>query len=121
MKATFMLTTQRQNCNLRNARVLGLQDPKKHYSKKEIEDDAHLFLLPKGIVPQEFVPLGLTVSVDFYCDVLRSLREKVRRKMPHKWQNQNLIIHHDNAPAHRSFNVSQFLAINNIAVIPYPP
>ena len=34
-----MLMTQRQNCNLRNGRVLGLQDPKKH-----IEDDADLFL-----------------------------------------------------------------------------
>jgi hypothetical protein len=39
MKASFMLTTQRQNCNFRNGRVLGLQDP-----KKQIEDDAHLFL-----------------------------------------------------------------------------
>ena len=45
MKASFLLTTQRQNCNLRNGRVLGLQDPKKHYAKKQIEDDAHIFLL----------------------------------------------------------------------------
>ena len=30
MKASFMLTTQRQNCNLRNGRVLGLQGPKTH-------------------------------------------------------------------------------------------
>ena len=34
--------------------------------------------------------------------------------------NQNLIIHH-NALAHRSFKVSQFLAKNNMTVIPYPP
>jgi len=34
MKASFMLTTQRQNCNLHNGRVLGLQDPKKHVCKK---------------------------------------------------------------------------------------
>ena len=39
----------------------------------------------------------------------------------HKWQNQNLIIHHDKAPAHRSFKVSQFLAKNNMTVIPHPP
>ena len=40
---------------------------------------------------------------------------------PQKWQNQNLIIHHDNALAHKSFKVSQFLAKNNMTVIPHPP
>ena len=60
----------------------------------------------------------MTVNADFYCDVLRRLRENVRRKWPQKWQNQNLIIHHDNATAHRSIKVSQFLAKNNMTVIP---
>ena len=45
----------------------------------------------------------------------------MRRKRPQKWHNQNLIIHHDNAPAHRSFKVLQFLAKNNMTVIPHPP
>ena len=67
------------------------------------------FFDQEGIVHREFVPPGMTVNADFYCDVLR-LRENVRRKRPQKWRNQNLIIHHDNAPAHRSFKVSQFLA-----------
>jgi len=62
----------------------------------------------------------MTVNTDFYCDVLRRLHENVRRKRPQKWQNQNRIIHY-NAPAHRSFNVSQFLAKNNMTVIPHPP
>ena len=74
-----------------------------------------------GIVHREFVQPGLTVNADFYCDVLRRLRENVRRKNPQKLQNQNLIIHHDKAPAHRSFKVSQFLAKNNMTVIPHPP
>ena len=43
----------------------------------------------------------------------------MRRKRPQKWQNQNLIIHHDNAPAHRSFEVSQFVAKSNMTVIPH--
>ena len=74
----------------------------------------------EGIVHREFVPPGMTVNADFYRDVLRMLRENVRRRRPQQWQNQNLI-HHDNAPAHRSFKVSQFLAKNNITVIPHPP
>jgi len=78
------------------------------------------FFDQEGIVHREFVPPGMTVNADFYCDVLR-LHENVRRKRPQKWQNQNLIIHHDNAPAHRSFKISQFLAKNNMTVIPHPP
>jgi len=65
------------------------------------------FFDQEGIVHREFVPPGMTVNADFYSDVLR-LRENVRRKRPQKWQNQNFIIHHDNAPAHRSFKISQF-------------
>ena len=79
------------------------------------------FFDEEGIVHREFVPLGMTVNVDFYCDVLRRLGENVRSKRPQKWKNQNLIIHHDNAPAHRSFKVSQFFAKNNMTVIPHPP
>ena len=79
------------------------------------------FFDQEGIVHREFVPPGMTVSAVFYCDVLRRLRENVRRKRPQKWQNQNLIIHHDNAPAQRSFKVSHFLAKNNMTVIPHPP
>jgi len=65
------------------------------------------FFDQEGIVHREFVPPGMTVNADFYCDVLRRLRESVRCKRPQKWQNQNLIIHHDNALAYRSFKVSQ--------------
>ena len=79
------------------------------------------FFNQEGIVNREFVPPGMTVNADLYCDVLRRLRENVRCKRPQKWQNQNVIIHHDNAPAHRSFKVSQFLAKNNMTLIPHPP
>ena len=34
LKASFMLTTHRQNRNLRKGRVLGLQDPKRYVCKK---------------------------------------------------------------------------------------
>ena len=122
MKASFMLTTQRQNCNLRNGSVLGLQDQKKaRMQKSKLKTMFICFFDQEGIVHREFVPPRVTVNADFYCDVLRRLRENMRRKRPQKWQNQNLIIHHDNAPAHRSFKVSQFLAKNNMTVVPQPP
>ena len=95
---------------------------KSTYAKKQIEDDAHFcFFEQEVLVHWEFVPLGMTVKADFYCDVLRRLHENVRRKRPQKWRNQKLFIQHDNTPAHRSFKVSQFLTKNNMTVIPHPP
>ena len=79
------------------------------------------FFGQERIVHREFVPPGMTVNADFYCEVLRRLCENVRHKTPQKWQNQNLIIYHDNAPVHKSFKLSQFLAKNNMTVIPHRP
>ena len=45
------------------------------------------FFDQEGIVHREFVPPGMTVNADFYCDVLRRLCENVRRKRPQKWRN----------------------------------
>jgi len=79
------------------------------------------FFDQEGIIHREFVPPGMKVNADSYCDVLRRLCENVRRKRPQKWQNQNLILHHDNVPAHGSFKLSQFLTKNNMTVVPHPP
>ena len=77
--------------------------PKKsRMHKSKLKRMLIFFFDQEVIVHQEFVPPGMTVNADLYCDVLRRLRENVRRKRPQKWQNQN----HDNAPAHRSFKVS---------------
>jgi len=96
--------------------------PKKaHMQKSKLKTMLICFFDQEGIIHREFVPPGMMVNADFYCDVLRRLCENVRCKRPQKWQNQNLIIHHDNALAHRSFKFSQFLAKNNMTVIPHPP
>ena len=78
------------------------------------------FFDQEGIVHREFVPPGMTVNAYFYWDVLRRLRENVPSKRPQKWQNQNLIIHLDNAPAHRSFKVSQFWPRTTWQWSPFP-
>jgi transposase len=75
----------------------------------------------EGIVHQEFVPAGQTVNGKFYFDVLRRLRENIRRKRPDKWRNNSWVLHHDNAPAHASLVVRQFVASTNTKVIPHPP
>jgi hypothetical protein len=39
----------------------------------------------RRIVHHEFVSEGQTVNDEFYCNVLRRLREDIRRKRPELW------------------------------------
>ena len=68
-----------------------------------------IFLGIQGIVHKEFVPSGQTVNGEFYCEVLRRLRENVWSKQPEMWKNRNWLLHHDNAPAHTSLVLREFL------------
>jgi hypothetical protein len=43
----------------------------------------------QGIVHKEFLPPGQTVNGRFYCEVLKRLREGIRRKRPDKWKKNN--------------------------------
>jgi hypothetical protein len=73
-----------------------------------------------GIIRKEFVPPGQTVNAKFYCDVMRRLREDMRRKQPGKWRKNNWVLHHDNASARTALAVQQFLASKNMTVVPHP-
>jgi hypothetical protein len=75
----------------------------------------------KGIVHKEFLPPGQTVNGKFYCEVLKRLRDSIRRKRPDKWKNNNWFLHHDKAPAHTSLVVRQFLVSKTTTVIPHLP
>jgi len=68
------------------------------------------FFDSEGIVHHEYTPDRQTINKTFYMDVLRRLRGSVRRKQPEKWRDGNWILHHNNAPAHTSHLVQQFLA-----------
>jgi len=69
----------------------------------------------------EFVPPGQTMNQQFYLKVLRRLRDSVWKKRPGMWSSGDWCLHHDNAPAHTALSVQQFLAKNNITIIPHPP
>jgi len=66
------------------------------------------------------VPPGQTVNGNFYCEVLRQLRESVRCKRPEMWKNGDWLLHHDNVPAHTSLVVREFLIKNNMTTVPHP-
>jgi len=49
------------------------------------------------------------------------LRESVRRKQAEKWRDGDWILHHNNAPAHTSHLVQQFMAKHGTAQLQQPP
>jgi len=71
-------------------------------------------------VHYEFVPTGQTVNQFYYLEVLKRLREKVRRKRPKLFTNNSWILHHDNATAHAALSVREFLATKQITVLEHP-
>jgi len=71
------------------------------------------------IVQKEFVPSGQIVNGKFYCEILRRLRENVRCKWPEMSKNADWLLHHDNAPAHASLDVREFLTNNNMTTVPH--
>jgi len=48
-------------------------------------------------------------------EVLQRLHESVHQKRREKWWDGNWILHHNNAPAHTSHLVQQFLAKHGTA------
>jgi hypothetical protein len=80
----------------------------------------HMFDI-EGIMHKEFVPPGEAVNGKFYCDVLRWLRENIRRTLPDKWHNNAWALHHDIAPPHTSLLVWQFMASTKTTVVPHSP
>ena len=79
------------------------------------------FLDKKGIVYKEFVPPDQTVNAAFYVEVLKRLRENVRRKRPDQWRNNTWLLQHDNAPAHAALLTRRFLTDNDMTVVPHSP
>lgn len=66
------------------------------------------FFSISGIVHLEFVPAVATVNSNFYYNVLRRLREDMRRKRPELWRRRTWLLHNDNVLGHTSLRTTQF-------------
>jgi hypothetical protein len=122
-KVGFTVMNQKQSNNCRSARAHNHQEQKRRVRSRVQQRACSLFFFfdVKGIVHCEFVPPNTTVNFDFYYDVLRRLRENMRQKRPEIWRNHNLLLHHDNAPAHTSLKTTDFVTNKNMVLVPHPP
>lgn len=75
----------------------------------------------KGLIHYEFIPEGRAVNKELYVEVLRRLRDAIRRKRPEKWAENNWVLLHDNAPAHGSLLVRNYLAKHSVTALEHPP
>ena len=67
--------------------------------------------------------LQLLVKISYH-NILRFLRDVVRRKCPEKWRINSWFLLHNNVPAHQSVLDKDFLATNNVTTLelsPYTP
>ncbi|UYV69087.1 hypothetical protein LAZ67_6002340 [Cordylochernes scorpioides] len=96
--------------------------PKKaHQVRSNVKVSLTVFFDCRGEVHHEFLPQGRKVNKEYYLQVMRNLREAIRQKRRDLWKNKNWLLHHDNAPAHISLLVRDFLAKNNTLMMPQPP
>jgi hypothetical protein len=79
------------------------------------------FLYGKGVVLHEFVPRGQTVKGQFCLEVMKRSKEAERRNRPEGWKNKTWMLHHDNARAHTSLLVREFLTKCETTVVPQLP
>jgi histone-lysine N-methyltransferase SETMAR len=79
-----------------------------------------LFFDSSGIVHTEFIPEGVTVNKHRYKEILRRLRNSIRRKHLELWRRKNWLLLH-NAPAHYSALVQKELAKRQVTVLSHPP
>lgn len=74
-----------------------------------------------SIAHHEFLSRGQTINKKNYLQVQHCLREAIWKKRPVLLKDNSWLLHYDNAPAHTSLLVREFLVKNNTVKIPQPP
>ena len=122
MRAGATATTRKQSNSQVNRNIHPHHARKKaRQVKSNVKTMLICFFDASGIVHMEFVPPGQTVNQTFYLQVLRRLRDAVRRKRPDLWQSGEWWFRHDNAPAHTALSVRQFWTKTGMTPLPHPP
>jgi hypothetical protein len=57
---------------------------------------------------EETLGIPQKITKDYYIEVLRRMRDAVKRKRPQLWSSGDWQLHHDNAPAHPKFSCRLF-------------
>jgi histone-lysine N-methyltransferase SETMAR len=80
-----------------------------------------VFFYTNGIIPHEFVPEKPIVNVKFYKENFNRSIARVHQVRPESQESESWFLLYDNAPAHSSGVVSEFLAKRGIPMLSHPP
>ena len=83
MSHGFVVMTWKQRSNLHSGQAKHPPDPKK-LAKFDLKSRCCLqfFFDASGVVHYEYLPEGSTVNQTYYIEVLKRLRDAIRRKRP---------------------------------------
>ncbi len=86
-----------------------------------------VFFDRRGVILAKFAPPGETIDTDSYCQTLRTLKERLRKKRPQLWTRPNpqssrpFLLHNDNAPSHTSVPTLALIGESGIDMLAHPP
>lgn len=96
--------------------------PKKaRQSRSNVKSLLIVFFYCEGVVHHEYAPRGQTINKEYYLEVLKRLRDAIRRKRHQLWSSGDWLLHHDNVPAHASNLVQQYLTKHKVVQLRQPP
>ena len=76
----------------------------------------------EGVVHWEIVPTGRTVNADLYSEQLGRVHEQLCKKYPELLNRGQVLLHHDNAPAHTAKKTRSTISdLRGVEVLPHPP
>ena len=121
MSHGFTVMTWKQRSGLHSGRAKHPSDPKKLAKFDPKSRCCLVFFDACGVIHHEYLPEGSTVNQTYYIEVLKRLRDAIRRKRSELWRSGDWFFHHDDASAHSALRTREFLAKHSITVLPHPP
>ncbi|GFW49551.1 uncharacterized protein TNCV_2843321 [Trichonephila clavipes] len=121
MSRGFTDTIPKQSSSRHNGKPPVLLGQRKHGRCDQSSVMLIVFFDADGIVHHKYGPQGQTVNKEFYLDVMRRIREAVRRKRPVLWASSRWMLHHDGAPAQTANLVQPFLTKHGTIQVAHPP
>ncbi len=80
-----------------------------------------------GILLVDFLPRGETMDSEYYCRLLKKLKDRIRHQRPGMWKggvdgrtDHDFLFHQDNAGVHTSNETIAFFGLNDFKLVTHP-
>ena len=114
----FEPETKRQSMQWKHSTSLAPKKAKVVSSAEKVM--ASVFWDAKGIVFIDYLQKGKTINGEYYAKLLRELRQVIKSKRPGKL-TKGVLLHQDNAPAHKSLVAMSAVQDCGFELIDHPP